>query len=130
MPFGSESIKQQQNAAAQSGYGNNGFGMGGSFGPGQSSNFGPGRTGGFTNAHMASSAANLRMGPGEVHGHYETTNQRNFKDYQIKHRPQTCKPKAEAVRTMGNSKHFQTSHKKEFKRRNYKPPAVDMIPYP
>lgn len=62
------------------------------------------------NAHMASSAAHLKPLLGAEENGFETTNQRNFKDYQIHHRPQTCKPKVEVVRTGKNAKHFKTSN--------------------
>lgn len=112
-----DAVKNQQMHGMSTGFSQSGFGGSHFMG---------------TNAHTGKSTANLRplMGAGGAEGHFETTNQRNFKNYQIKHRPQTCKPKAEAVRTAGGHGHFKTSYKNEFKKMKYKPPAVDMIPYP
>jgi hypothetical protein len=133
VPFGMDALKQRQNGTGydpNTFYDSFGGKGGGSYGPGN--NFGPGGGYNFTNAHMANSASNLRplLGTSDVDANFETTNQRNFKSYQIKNRPQTCKPHVEAVRTKGNTHHFQTSHKHDFKRMKYQPPAVDMIPYP
>lgn len=125
VPFGMDALKSQYgpggNAMSQHGY-STGYGSQGGFGAGYP----------ITNAHMGKSTSTLRplAGASELGDHFQTTNQKAFKNYQIKHRPQTCKPHADAVRTMGNSKHFKTTNQKEFKKRSYKPPAVDMIPYP
>jgi len=124
-PFGESKTKNQNNRHNPSskhgystGYGNKG---------------GPGTFGGsysHTNAHMANSASKLRPLLGSNDNHFETTNQRNYKDYQIKHRPQTCKPKVEVVRTGNNPNHFKTSHMLDFQKRKFRHPAVDLIPYP
>lgn len=118
VPFGIDALKQQHNRGNDHGY-STGYGSMGAGYP-------------ITNAHMGKSASNLKplIGQSELGNHFETTNQKTYKNYQIKHRPQTCKPKNEAVRTVGNPKHFKTTHKKEYKNRPYRPPAVDMIPYP
>lgn len=123
-PFGLEAVLNQNNNQRNgdprysTGYGSQG-------GPGT---FAGGK---FTNAHKTS-ATNLRplLGTSDVNGQFETTNQQNFKSYNLKHRPQTCKPKMEAVKTMSGAHHFKTSHKNDYKKRKFRPPAVDMIPYP
>lgn len=124
VPFGLDALKQQQ-------YNKNGGGMHGhSTGYGAQSGFGGNYP--YTHSHMGKSSSNIRPlgGAGDLGDHFTTTHQRNFKDYQIKHRPQTCKPKTEAVKTLGNSKHFKTSHKNDFVPIPWRPLAVDMIPYP
>lgn len=132
LPFGEEAMKSQYGGSGinfgphgqSMGYGGSQYGGSGTGGPGYHAQ----------NAHMASSTTNLRpllaaTGAGNT---FETTNQRNYKHYQLKHnpRPQTCKPKAEAVRTKGNRGHFKTSKQNDFTAMKYRPPAVDMIPYP
>ncbi len=99
-PFGKDTIRSQNNK--NDGLSHHGYstGYGGGFGGSV-----------HQNAHMGGSATNLKPLLGANDNQFETTNQRNFKDYQIKHRPQTCKPKAEAVRTSNNPNHFKTSHK-------------------
>jgi hypothetical protein len=131
LPFGEQALKSQ--------YGGSGMGSGPhgqSMGHGGSQFGGSGMSPGYNagNPHMGSSATNLRplLGATNSGNGYETTNQRAFKNYQLKHtqRPQTCKPKAEAIRTKGNKQHYITSHKNDFSGMKYRPPAVDMIPYP
>lgn len=39
---------------------------------------------------------------------FETTNQKNYKPYTISQRPQTTKPKVEAVKTSAFGQHFDT----------------------
>ena len=83
-------------------------------------------------ANMGGSATNLKpmwATPG-MGNYFETTNQRNYKNYNIKHRPQTCKPTAQAIHTASNPSHFDTKNKLEYKFKVPKPLAVDMIPYP
>jgi len=121
VPFGVEAVNHKNNKSPSSKHGmSTGYANPGAFGGSYS----------YNNAHMGKSTSNLRPLLGTNDNHFETTNQRNFKDYQIKHRPQTCKPKVEAVRTGTNPGHFRTTNKMDFKKRKFKPPAVDMIPYP
>ena len=63
---------------------------------------------------------------------YQTTNQNMYKPFKVKHhhRPVTCKPHVEEVRTGGFKGHFNATSSNEYKNRHYIPPAVDMIPYP
>mmetsp|Transcript_24164 Transcript_24164/g.24094 ORF Transcript_24164/g.24094 Transcript_24164/m.24094 type:complete len:96 (-) Transcript_24164:54-341(-) len=93
-----DTIKNKHNQ--NDGFSQHGYstGFGGSFGESP-----------HVNAHMASTS-HLRPLLGAEENGFETTNQRNFKDYQIHHRPQTCKPKADVVRTGNNPKHFKTSN--------------------
>lgn len=86
------------------------------------------RTGSAWGAGMSTMSAAASLGDKT----YETTNQRNYQAYQLQHheRPKTCKPRVDEVRTGGFSGHFKTKNQHELKDRHYKPPAVDMIPYP
>ena len=139
MPFGMDSVKgligsgkgDPRNHAYSTGYNHGPYsGMEGH--GGQGGHGGYGGYGNSSNGTMGKSVTNLKpfLATTNAGATFETTNQRAFKNYQIKHRPQTCKPKVEAVRTTGNPQHFTTNHKKEYVNMKYKPPAVDMIPYP
>eukprot|EP00347_Sterkiella_histriomuscorum_P023022 403336254 len=81
---------------------------------------------------MARSSSHLKLGgfqPQKLD--YETTKQKDYQPFKITQRPQTSKPNVEAVRTHANPAHFQTLNKREFQAyENYKPPAVDYMPYP
>jgi hypothetical protein len=126
MPFGLDAVRSQNNGHGGPNHGfSTGFGSLG--GAGTTSGGSP-----LINAQMGKSATNLRpiLGTTDVVNHFETTNQGNYKNYQIKHRPQTCKPNVEAVKTFSNPNHFKTSNKHDYKKRPFKPLAVDMIPYP
>ena len=61
---------------------------------------------------------------------FETTNQKNYKPYEITSRPKSSKPQVEAVRTKSFQKHFQTSNKKDFVKPKLVDHPVDLIPYP
>lgn len=83
----------------------------------------------MTGLRSASSAVG---GQNVIEDTYKTTNQRNYQKYNIVHhdRPATCKPKVDTVVTGGVKKHFDSYQRNEYKQRQYKAPAVDMIPYP
>lgn len=124
VPFGFEALKHQYNAKkGDPGHGKS-VDNGGHFGS----------TGAFypTQTYMGKSATNLKplFGGASLGNYFETTNQRNYKNYHLKHRPQTCKPKFEVVKNLGNKGHFKTTNKVEHKRFKHRPLAVDMIPYP
>jgi hypothetical protein len=53
-----------------------------------------------------------------------------YKPFKLNGRPMTTKPNAEPVMTKTFSSHFDTFHKKEFKRHEYRVPEIDLIPYP
>lgn len=61
---------------------------------------------------------------------YETTNQTVYKPFKLNGRPQTSKPHVEPVVTKTFANHFDTFHKKEFKKHQYRVPEIDLIPYP
>ena len=61
---------------------------------------------------------------------FETTNQKNYKPYTVTQRPQTTKPKVEAVRTSAFGQHFDTHHKRDYKKHQHRVLEVDLIPFP
>jgi hypothetical protein len=127
MPFGLDTVRNKSDQHANQTTHGFSTGYGSLGGAGTFSGGSP-----VINAQMGKSASNLRpiLGTTDVVNHFETTNQKNYTNYQIKHRPQSCKPKVEAVKTMSNPNHFITSHHADYKKRKFKPLAVDMIPYP
>lgn len=82
-------------------------------------------------AHLASRETQI-----EVPGYqpqvfdFETTNQKNYKAFQVVQRPQTSKPKVECVQTTSFKQHFETNNQKNFRKPEYRIPTVDLIPYP
>ena len=137
VPFGFDALKQQHNAkhAPHHGYSvGSANQLSGAFTP-NNGNFqfdGKGTNYLETQPSMRKSVTNLKplCGAAGMSNHFETMNQRNFKNYNLKHRPQTCKPSVNAVRTISNLHHFNTKNKDEYKFKIPKPLAVDMIPYP
>jgi hypothetical protein len=61
---------------------------------------------------------------------YETSKQHDYKGFQMQQRPQTAKPKVDAVRTKMPEGHYNTGYKNEFIDKKYRIPEVDLIPYP
>lgn len=64
------------------------------------------------------------------HFQFETTNQKNYKPFQVVQRPQTSKPKVECVQTHSFKQHFDTNNKKCFRKPEHRVHTVDLIPYP
>jgi len=61
---------------------------------------------------------------------YETSKQRDYKDFKMKSRPQTAKPKVYSERTQMPQGHYNTGYKQQFMQKAYRIPEVDLIPYP
>ena len=61
---------------------------------------------------------------------FTTTNQKEYKPFTLQSRPQTSKPKVDAVKTKAFPAHFETQNKKEYIKHEYRVPEVDLIPYP
>ena len=59
-----------------------------------------------------------------------TTKQVDYKPFGFVNPPKSIKPKQEIVSTSMQHGHYETTAKKEFKRMEYRQPAVDLIPYP
>lgn len=61
---------------------------------------------------------------------FETSKQRDYKGFKMQQRPQTAKPRAEAVRTHMPQGHYNTGYRQQFVEKSYRVPEVDLIPYP
>jgi hypothetical protein len=61
---------------------------------------------------------------------FETTNQKNYQAFKLNSRPGTTKPVVDPVVSKTFSGHFDTFHKKEYKKHDLRVPEIDLIPYP
>lgn len=61
---------------------------------------------------------------------FETSKQRDYKGFKMQQRPQTAKPRVEAVTTHMPTGHYNTGYKQQFVEKGYRIPEVDLIPYP